>query len=376
MIKILGLYPLQGNGGIASWTKKFLATFPNEEFVIIPINTAPDKDFTKYTGSDRLRYGIKAFLRIRKNIKNIIENQTDIDIMHITTSGGLGVIRDNFVARMCKKKGIKTVMHCRFGSIKELYEGKGLKSRIFRNNTNLFDSIWVLDRRSATYLRTIPQLGKKIELTPNSIEVPNTCDLQPKKYNKVGFVGNIVLSKGIIELTKAVVSLGQEVELFIAGQGLEVDINQIKAIAGDALGKSIHLLGHLNNSDAVRLVESLDIICLPTYYPGEAFPISILEAMSRGKLVVSCPRAAIPDMLTALDKSMCGILVPEKNSEAIKESIIWIISHKKEADNMCKKAYEKVKACYSTEVVYDIYKDNYRKLVCKNNKSNNSTDFI
>lgn len=370
-IKILGLYPMQGNGGIASWTKKFLATFPDEEYTICTINIAPDKDFTRFNGMDRIRYGLKAIFRIWKEMNEVLDHNPDIQIMHITTSGGFGALRDNVVARLCKKRGIKTIMHCRFGTIKEFYQANGLKSRFFRKNLELFDATWVLDRRSAEFLRSILAIKDKIELTPNSIEVPTACDFKPKEYKHVGFVGNIVPTKGVFELVEAISSLDNGTELFIAGQGLDADIIRIKTIAGDKLGINIHLLGRLPNAEAVSLMETLDIIALPTYYAGEAFPISILEAMSRGKLVISCPRAAIPDMLTAIDGTLCGILVSEKDSKAIADSIVWCQDHKDVADEMCKKAYEKVKTAYRKEVVYEIYRENYRKLLQIDTDSNN-----
>lgn len=363
MITILGLYPMTGNGGIASWTKKFLATFPDEEYKICPVNIAPDKDFTEFSGTDRIFYGIKAIVRIRKDISGILKQNPDIQVMHITTGGGFGALRDNTVARICRKHGIKTIMHCRFGTIKEFYEGNGLTSRAFRKNLELYDRIWVLDRRSADFLRTLTNIKDKIELTPNSIEVPEECDLRPKSYKRVGFVGNIVPTKGIFELVEAMTKIDNGTELYIAGLGLIENINRIKSIAGEKFDKTIHLLGRLPNVEAVKLMETLDIICLPTYYAGEAFPISILEAMSRGKLVVSCPRAAIPDMLTAVDGTQCGILVPEKDSKAIADAIMWCQEHKTEADEMCKKAYEKVSTAYRKEVVYKIYKENYQKLL-------------
>ena len=37
MIKIIGLYPMTGNGGIASWTKKFLSTFPDKKYEVMDI---------------------------------------------------------------------------------------------------------------------------------------------------------------------------------------------------------------------------------------------------------------------------------------------------------------------------------------------------
>ncbi len=369
MIKILGLYPLKGNGGIASWTKKFLSTFPDENYEIVPIDVSPTKDFTKFSGFDRVRYGVEAYMRIKKNLKKALKDNPDIRIMHITTSGGLGVFRDNMVARICKKKGVKTIMHCRFGTIKELYEGKGLSGWFFRNNVSLFDNTWVLDRRSASFLQTIPAIGNKIKLTPNSIEVPDTVDIKPKDYRNIGFVGNIVSTKGIFELVEAVVKLQNDTHLYIVGIGSDEDVERIKQLAGERLDKTIHFIGRLPNDKAVKLIETLDIICLPTYYPGEAFPISILEAMSRGKLVISCPRAAIPDMLTAVDNTPCGILVPEKDADAISEAIKWCQENNKKTDDMCQKAYDKVKACYSKEVVYDIYRTNYKNLITFNHRS-------
>ena len=110
-------------------------------------------------------------------------------------------------------------------------------------------------------------------------------------------------------------------------------------------------------------MHEVDIVALPTYYPWEAFPISIIEAMSLTKMVISCPRAAIPDMLTDLDGNPCGILVPEKSVDGIVDAIMWCQTHKKEADKMCQKAYEKVYNCYRKEVVYKLYRENYRRLL-------------
>ncbi len=37
MVNVILLAPLYGNGGIASWTKKYIDTFPTEEFKINPL---------------------------------------------------------------------------------------------------------------------------------------------------------------------------------------------------------------------------------------------------------------------------------------------------------------------------------------------------
>lgn len=112
----------------------------------------------------------------------------------------------------------------------------------------------------------------------------------------------------------------------------------------------------------LKKIEQIDIIALPTYYDCEAFPISILEAMSRAKLVISCDRGAIVDILTAIDGSNCGLIVKAQSPDDIAEKIVWCQQNRSEADLLCKKAYEKVYNMYRTEKVLGIYKDCYNRL--------------
>ena len=362
MIEIIGLYPLQGNGGIASWTKKFLKTFPDSEYVIHPVDIAPEKDFSLYKGLDRLFYGFKAYVKSLRGLKKALKEHPSARIMHTTTSAGGGVFRDNVAVKLCHKHGLKCVMHCRFGSIKELYESDTLLGRKFRENIMLFDQTWVLDRRSLEFLQSHHSIANKIHLTPNSIIVPLECDLKPKDYQNISFIGNVLPTKGVVELVTAVREIGRAVQLTIVGPAKPKMIEFLKGVVGESWGNQIVYKGKLPNDKAVELVKDSDIIALPTYYPGEAFPISIIEAMSRGKLVISCPRAAIPDMLTDLDGKLCGILVEPKSSEALKDGLMWVLEHKEACDQMCAKAYEKVKTCYDTSVVYELYRCLFKKL--------------
>lgn len=57
------------------------------------------------------------------------------------------------------------------------------------------------------------------------------------------------------------------------------------------------------------------------------------------------------------------MLVREKSVEDIADAIRYCVEHPKEADIMSQKAYEKVFFSYRKEIVYDIYRDNYRNLL-------------
>ena len=351
---------MQGNGGIASWTKKFLATFPDENFNIYPVNGYP-KNRTGHDGIlKRVLSGLIALRRIIKEVKAIFKEK-DIDILHMTTSGSIGSLRDICVARLCKKFSVKSIMHCRYGCITEDIESKGIIGNLLRKSMSLFDQIWVLDSRSYNTLKSIPSLSSKVYLTPNSIDVTEPYNPAPKMYERVAFVGNLDPTKGFYELVEACCEVN--VRLDIIGPGSDDVVARIKELAGEKLNKFIFIHGKLPNSEAVKFMHEVDVIALPTYFRYEAFPISIIEAMSLSKMVISCPRAAVKDMLTDLDGNPCGMLVQPKSADAIVEAIEWLQANKTEADEMCKKAYEKVYSCYRKEVVYDIYRRNYSKLI-------------
>jgi len=359
-MNILGLFPLTGNGGIASWTKRFLATFPNDEYVFFPVSLSPKPRIGNEGIVTRVTSGFRALHHILDDVEDILKKK-NIDILHTTTSGSIGSFRDIKVAKLCKKYGVKSVMHCRYGCISENINSKTLVGILLRKSMSLYDQIWVLDKRSYNTLKGIDSLSGKVFLTPNSIEVKEEIDTTPKTYNTIAFVGNLLPTKGLYELVEAATRC--DVTLHIIGPGDQQVLKRIKNIAGSKIDKSIYIHGKLPNMEALKFIRNVDIVALPTYYQWEAFPISIIEAMSLSKMVISCPRAAVPDMLTDLDGNMCGKLVKPKSVSAIVEAIEWCQKNKVEADIMCAKAYEKVYSCYRTDVVYDLYRQNYNSLI-------------
>lgn len=360
---ILLLAPIEGNGGILSWTRNYINGYKSDMFNIKHVGISKRRSKIKeasflrriYDGLVDMYY---AYIDAKRTIK-----EEKIYILHTTTSGSLGTLRDYFIGRLCKKNKIKTILHCHYGCISDDYKKNNLLGWLLRRTIKLYNQIWVLDSKSADFLKMNINTDTQVCIAPNFIDSPPKCNITSKEYKKIAFVGNLIPSKGLFETVQAVSQMENDTTLFIAGPGSNEVINRIKDIAGEKLGKSIHLLGCLTNDKAVELINSVDIISLPTYYTWEAFPISILEAMSCGKIVISTNRAAIPDMLTAIDGSKCGILVKEKSPENVKEAIMWCQDNHIEADKICNKAYEKVCKCYCTDVVFQKYTELYKSLV-------------
>lgn len=362
MKNVLFLAPVEGNGGIVSWARNYLNNYHSTDFKLINVGVSRRRAKIKEASFFRRVFdGLLDMYYAYKDVQSVIKKEK-IDILHATTSGSLGTLRDYFIVRLCKRYGVKAIMHCHYGCISSDYSTKNPLGWLLRHTMNLYDQIWVLDSKSEKFLKD--NAGNKIQvhIAPNFIDSPNECNISPKSYKKVAFVGNLIPTKGLFETVKAVASLENDTTLFIAGPGTDSVINTIKEIAGYKLDKNIHLLGCLPNNKAVELINSVDIISLPSYYIWEAFPISILEAMSRGKIVISTNRAAIPDMLTAIDGSKCGMLVEEKSVDSVKEAIQWCQAHTEDADILCQKAYEKVCKCYSSKIVFKRYTELYKML--------------
>lgn len=364
MRNVILLSPDKSNGGITSWTKKFIASFPNEEFNIVHISqevkAKPSGDRNML---NRIITGGSELLRVLPSIKKSIKN-SNIDILHTTTSGFLGSIRDYLVGRLCKRMSVPCIIHFRIGCLPLMREKDNGWWKLMFMAMKQYDQIWVLDRKTHKSLSEIEELRGKVFLTPNSIEVQPIAELVPKEYKKYMFIANVLPEKGIFELVEAFGKVKhKDTELHILGPATEVVLLRIQEIAGSLWGNRILYHGKLPNEEAVNMLTSMDSMILPTYYWGEAFPISILEALSKGKLVISCPRAAISDMLTAMDGTRCGILVDERSVDQLSNAIDWVSEHKNEADLICKKGYEKVYNSYRTDVIYEMYRSNYRRLL-------------
>lgn len=361
MKNILLLSLFKANGGIASWSRKYVETFQSDEFVLVPIDRSTGLGVDE--GKNFLRrcwHGLKTLWRVQRLVKQILGSQT-IDLLHATTSGGtMGTVRDYWVARICRTRHIPCIMHCHYGCITEYME-HGVQGWFLRKTMTMYNEVWVLDNRSAQAMRHYPNLCSRVFVTPNSIEVSTGVELSPKKYRQVAFVANLEPTKGLFQLIEGFMNMRSELmELSIVGKGSPEVMKRLEEVVVGC--PRIHLLGQLPNDLAVAFMKKMDILALPTYMASEAFPISILEAMSLGILVLSTRRAAIGDMLTGLDRQPCGLFVREQSAEDVTSALEWCLAHPAEADNLCARAYEKVYQCYRTEVIYQLYAEHYRTL--------------
>ena len=106
---------------------------------------------------------------------------------------------------------------------------------------------------------------------------------------KLIYLSNLIYSKGILHLLRAVVSLNEnlhgqtQIELRVYGRLMSDQYMHSSKLAIELSEfsdkKYISINPPVGRSDVSRVLEEADVFVLPTFYESEAFPVSVLEAI-------------------------------------------------------------------------------------------------
>lgn len=142
------------------------------------------------------------------------------------------------------------------------------------------------------------------------------------------YLSNMIASKGYRELLDAVHLLHQRgvaVEAKFVGRWLDGEAAEQafqRQVAKRGLASIIQVLGPVHDRGSIKQHHMhADVFCLPTYYPTEAQPLAILEAMSAGTPVVSTTHAGIPNMVADGTE---GRLVQPRDATALAQAIVGL----------------------------------------------------
>ena len=154
-------------GGIASWTGYVLNYYKegDQSVHLTHYNSAiTSQRNTNKSKLWRLKLGIKVFIKHYKGVKRAIKIN-DTHVAHITSSASIALFKDYMMIKMLKRKGVKTVLHFRFGRIPELSELRNWEWKILCKVLRIVDRAIVLDNRSLDSLRQAD--FSNISLIPN-----------------------------------------------------------------------------------------------------------------------------------------------------------------------------------------------------------------
>ena len=142
---------------------------------------------------------------------------------------------------------------------------------------------------------------KDIHIVPNFFEEtvrPTHFKSRENEPLKVVYLSNLMEEKGVLDLLKSLMILKEnniEFEARFAGN-IEEKIKQKVLPFFDC--KELTYLGIVSGEQKKELLEWSNVFVLPTYYKMEGVPLSILEALSTGNIIVSTKHAGIQDIIS------------------------------------------------------------------------------
>ncbi|MFT4256223.1 MAG: glycosyltransferase family 4 protein [Pseudoxanthomonas sp.] len=136
---------------------------------------------------------------------------------------------------------------------------------------------------------------------------------------EVLYLSNLMREKGILILLDAFLLLKQQGVPFrarIAGH-LETGISSEIEDRLARLTTEVEYIGPVKGQAKMDLLHEANVFVLPTHYTMEGQPISLLEGMAAGNIIVTTRHAGIPDIV---DESN-GYLLPVRDTPALAECL-------------------------------------------------------
>jgi glycosyltransferase involved in cell wall biosynthesis len=194
---------------------------------------------------------------------------------------------------------------------------KGLKKIIFKKYINKCSAAIVLSDSLRTNFKDLLH-PSKVFVVENFVEdYLLTQPKNPKKTDvlKILFLSNLLREKGIIVLLESLNLLekkGIKYEAHLAGHIENNLSNEINSYLIN-LKKNVTYHGPIYGEKKHNLLEYCNVFVLPTYYSMEGQPISILEALATGNIIITTKHAGIPEIVG--DKH--GYFIPLKDHIAL-----------------------------------------------------------
>lgn len=333
-------------GGIAFWTTNII-NYEQSDVKFTLIDISPKYRFSKKQNKiKKLICNFLSLCKTKAKLKQVLKNQ-DITCVHITTSGALSFVRDIVLLKICKKYGVKSIVHFHFGRTKDILGGNGIEKKLLLKVINNASKILTMDKITFDKLNNYEICSSKIKYMPNPISYSSNYILQSEKKSNVIFVGWVIKTKGIEELIESWNSIGniyQNWSLKIIGA---VDDNYKKELQLLNCTNNIEFVGELNHDDCFKQIKESSILVLPSYFEG--FPNVILEAMIASTAIIATNVGEIPQLLS----DECGILINHHCVKDITKALENLISDSKKREQLSLNAFNKVKANYTIDKVFN-----------------------
>jgi glycosyltransferase involved in cell wall biosynthesis len=222
---------------------------------------------------------------------------------------------------------------------------------------NKFDKIITITKWEVPYLLKVGAERNKLVYLPNGL--PDEFFTGKKEKGKnILFLGRIARIKNLETMIKALgklVKKHQNLKLKIVGPADEKYKEELLSLIKKLdLGKNVEFLSAVYDlKKKIKIIDSAEIFILPS--KREAMPQSLIEAMSRGKIVLASQNKGTEEII---NNNQTGFLFPVSDSNKLAEIIDSCLDkkNKRKLDKIKKKAATKTEEFKWEKIFNDFYK--------------------
>lgn len=282
----------------------------------------------------RLRAGrIPHYLACRKRLRATARSQPHATVLWTGISGStLGHFRDLTVILPILKRHRKVYAVVHWGNFHELFTRLSTRftaQRMMRQVAGVVFLNDTLRRRSAAWVPEEKQIiipntiDESILLDDSELDDKRAAHRERATFNLL-YLGSMTASKGWADVVRAAEILDRQkvdVRLDLVGRWESEQSHEMFTdyITHRGLSDIVHHHGTVTDRSRVKdFFRQADAFVLPTYYPTEAQPLTIIEALNAGTPVITTRHAGIPDMV---DDRVEGYLVSPQQPEAIAAAV-------------------------------------------------------
>ena len=346
-------------GGISVWANNVISYAKERESIdhicLIPVS------FDRYhRGSSKVGLFLRVwygYIDISKSLRNARKavKRMHPDVIHVCSSASLSILKDICLLLFAKRLKTRVVFHYHFGLIPELHKKKNLELALIKFVVKHANSTIVMTKDTFEVLDNVAP--GKITLIPNPITpsfFPTISQLSPsikRIPGRIVYIGHIVPNKGIKEIVESCKNLGN-VDIRLVGEAPSMGFVELLRSLVDVDSSSVKLTftGKVSQNEVIKELLSGEQFVFPSYYEG--FPNAILEAMACGCPIVASNVGAIPEMLD-IDGSPCGVCVPPRDSDALKEAIESLLLDSSIRNELASRARKRVETEYTIAKVWE-----------------------
>lgn len=238
-----------------------------------------------------------------------------------------------------------------------------LLNKIIKYLCNHADAILVpgtLHKEYFTKKLEVPE--NHVQIMPNVSNIKGNADITMKNHpiKKILYVGRLIERKGVIYLLEAYDKLKMEnTELIIIGSGEEEE--KLKDYVKEKNLNNVMFTGKINNEELENYYNESNLVVIPSINKGMGDPwVFVLnEAMYYyNPIIATTAVGAAPDMIE--DN---GFIVPEKDSDALKNAIELILNDKKLGKKMSLKSKEIINNKFQYSNMINSFEECIKKVI-------------